>query len=411
MMFLASKTRSLLRDSIGGAPSLWILFLLMLGTSLLSITGGASEVYKAGTILPALKHIFFLVLSFVACWITSQVPTRFYWFRGLVLYILFGWILGILLLVNPIVINGAARWTSLGFFSVQPSEYFKLFLVLGGAFVGSFPSDSPVWRNRFFIAYWVLSLFGIVYYAKENASTGILLIVFLIIYSLVIKTPRKIFLWACSFMIVGVASVYLLLMVTPDETLRSIPGLKRAPVWKARIEKMSFADEPDSIKFDLRIDEDRQKNLGQVALARGGIGGVGLGQSKTRDFLPMAYADYALAIIVEELGLLAYLWTVGLYVAWFVLAGRIGQREKNRHRKLLALGIGILIPLQALINISVVSGMFVTGQTLPLISWGGTSLVITGCAMGILINVSRTQKLAMRQEEEALDIESEDSEG
>lgn len=229
---------------------------------------------------------------------------------------------------------------------------------------------------------------------------------FLGIYSLVLRMPiRSLMRW---FIVISILSLLglLFIMSMPKETLRSLPGMHRSPVWKERIDAMlvsetkgteaeyndSIAQVRERLKYDLEKDDDYQEKLGQVALALGAFDGLGIGRSKTRDFLPMAYSDYALSILVEELGLGIYLWVILLYALWFIFAGRLGQRETNRYRKLVVFGIGLFVPIQVLMNIAVVSGLFVTGQPLPLISWGGTSLLSTGLMMGILIGISRTQQ-------------------
>lgn len=400
------RVRSLLRDSIGGERSLWILFLLMLATSFFTLTGAANDIYRAGSMAPIFKHIFFLLTSFGTCWIASQLPASFYRREFFWLYSLLCLVLTIWLLVDPVVINGAARWIDIGRIRLQPSELFKLCLILWGALVGSMSYESVRERKLAFNIYWAISMFFIAIYFINNASTAILMTLFLGIYSLVLRMPiRSLMRW---FVVISILSLLglLFIMSMPKETLRSLPGMHRSPVWKERIDGMlvsetkgteaeyndSIAQVRERLKYDLEKDDDYQEKLGQVALALGAFDGLGIGRSKTRDFLPMAYSDYALSILVEELGLGIYLWVILLYALWFIFAGRLGQRETNRYRKLVVFGIGLFVPIQVLMNIAVVSGLFVTGQPLPLISWGGTSLLSTGLMMGILIGISRTQQ-------------------
>lgn len=407
----------LLKNSLEGSFWLWGLFLAMLGVSALSVSSGASEVYKANSMLPVFKHIVFLIISFFACWFTSQFPSSFYRKKGLAIFTGATIILNFLLIVNPHVVNGAARWVSFGLFTVQPSDVFKICLILWGAFVGSISYDSEQEKRLYFNLFWGISLLGIVFFLFKNASTGVLLGAFLVVYSLILKMPfalwRK---WTLSVALAGTIFAGVIAVI-PNDTLKKLPLIHRGTVWKTRVADMFREDKREDKgkndnkdkKFDI-LENNYQEKLGLAALARGGWTGVGYGNSQTRDFLPMAYTDYVLAIMVEEWGILAYFILIGFYVAWFALAGVMAQRERNRYRKFLILGIGLLFPMQALINVAVASGLFVTGQPLPLISWGGTSLIISSVAMGILISISRTQMEIERLERQADVLEGQTNE-
>lgn len=402
----------LLKDSLEGQWSLWLLFLAMLSTSLLTITSGASEVYREGSMTPVLKHIVFLIISFASCWLVAQFPSSFYRKLGLRIYSAIFFVLLAWLLVCPTVINDAARWVNLWLVTVQPSEFFKICLILWGALVGSLSYNSDREKQFYFNIYWIVSLCCIAVFLVKNASTGLLLALFLGAYSLIAKMPFRLWRnWVVTISVVGIIFAGVIAII-PNDTLKKLPVINRGTVWKTRVADM-FREESDGERYN--IDLNTQEKLGQVALAHGSLAGVGVGNSKTRDFLPMAYTDYVLSIMIEEWGLVAYLLLVSYYVTWFVLAGRMAQRERNRYRKLLILGIGLFFPMQALVNIAVVSGLFVTGQTLPLISWGGTSLMVTAIAMGMLISISRTQLEIQRLEgqshdEDLLDVVMETNE-
>ncbi|MDO4707147.1 MAG: FtsW/RodA/SpoVE family cell cycle protein [Porphyromonadaceae bacterium] len=387
----------LLRNSLEGQWHLWLLFIVMLSTSLLTITSGATEVYKAGSMMPILKHVIFLIISFATCWLVAQFPSSFYRGLGLKIYSLFFFILLIWLIIYPRAINDAARWVDLGLVTVQPSEFFKICLILWGALVGSLSYDSNVEKRLYFNLFWIVSLLCIAVFLFKNASTGLLMGLFLGAYSLIIKMPFR--LWRNWVMVVSFAGLIFAgtIAAIPNDTLKKLPLINRGTVWKTRVADM-FREETEDAKYD--IEQNTQEKLGQVALAHGSLTGLGIGSSKTRDFLPMAYTDYVLSIMIEEWGIIAYIFLVSYYVIWFILAGRIAQKERNRYRKLLVLGIGLFFPMQALVNIAVVSGLFVTGQTLPLISWGGTSLLVTATAMGMLISISRTQQEIDRLEQQ-----------
>lgn len=115
----------------------------------------------------------------------------------------------------------------------------------------------------------------------------------------------------------------------------------------------------------------------------------------------MANSDFIFAIIIEEFGVFGLLWVSALYVALLITIGLMAQREKSLYRRLLILGIGILIPMQALVNMAVVAAIFMTGQTLPLISVGGSSLITSSIAFGILLSISNQQGKAKQLTQEA----------
>ena len=173
----------------------------------------------------------------------------------------------------------------------------------------------------------------------------------------------------------------------------------RATTWRNRIER-AVSEREDRFQI---TDENRQEQMGRIAIARSQLIGKGPGNSKIRDTLAMAYSDYLYAIIIEEYGLIGLLFIPGLYVIWMLLAYREARKQTNVYRSNLIKGFGILYPMQAIINMVVASGLISTGQTLPLLSFGGSSIVAASMAFGIMIGASRVDKDKRRQrEEEAL---------
>ena len=120
--------------------------------------------------------------------------------------------------------------------------------------------------------------------------------------------------------------------------------------------------------------------------------GRGPGKSKMRDHLPLAYSDYLYATIIEEYGIFGLLLIPGLYIAWMLLAYREARKQTNIYRSNLIKGFGILYPLQALVNMVVSSGLITTGQPLPLLSYGGSSVLASSIAIGITIAASRVDR-------------------
>ena len=129
-----------------------------------------------------------------------------------------------------------------------------------------------------------------------------------------------------------------------------------------------------------------------MAIANSKLVGRGPGNSKLRDSLSQAYSDYLYAIIIEEYGILGLLFIPSLYLVWMLIGYREARKQTNVFRSNLIKGFGILYPLQALVNMIVASGIITTGQTLPLISYGGSSILATSIAFGIMIGASRVDK-------------------
>ena len=160
----------------------------------------------------------------------------------------------------------------------------------------------------------------------------------------------------------------------------------------ARIDR-HFDKESDADKYRL-TDDNIQEVYASVAIARGGASPMGVlpGNSKERDYLPLAFADYIFAIIVEESGFLGAFFLIFLYLAILFRACYVSSRYSDMPAMLMTVGLALMITCQALISMLVAVGLGpVTGQPLPLISRGGTSVLITSIYFGIMMAVSREQ--------------------
>ncbi len=176
----------------------------------------------------------------------------------------------------------------------------------------------------------------------------------------------------------------------------------RVDTWMSRVENFSNGTDTEA---------DYQIEKAKIAIASGGIKGVGPGKSVQKNFLPQSSSDFIFAIIIEEYGLIGGLFLLILY-SWFLFRIVIvSQKSDSIFGKLLVLGVGLPIIFQALINMAVAVELFpVTGQTLPLISSGGTSIWMTCLAVGIILSVSaKRQEIKEREDSEdsPLDILSE----
>lgn len=179
------------------------------------------------------------------------------------------------------------------------------------------------------------------------------------------------------------------------ETLDKV-GMGRAKTWESRIN--NFLGEDNSSKFEY-TDKTAQVVHGQIAIARGGTFGVLPGNSVQRDYLPQAYADFIYAIIVEEMGLLGGIFVIALYMWFLYRAGILAKKSQYEFPALLVLGLALMLVFQAFISMAVAVHIGpVTGQPLPLLSRGGTSVIITWLYIGIIQCVARSINEAAQKE-------------
>lgn len=188
---------------------------------------------------------------------------------------------------------------------------------------------------------------------------------------------------------------------------KALPGVlpSRVDTWASRIE--NFANDEDT-------EADYQIEKAKIAIARGGITGAGIGKSVQRNFLPQSSSDFIYAIIVEEMGLIGGFAVMLAYLMLLFRIVIVATKANSVFGKLLVMAVGLPIIFQAMVNMAVAVELFpVTGQTLPLVSSGGTSIWMTCLSLGIVLSVSaKREELKLseekeREEENPLDILSE----
>lgn len=288
-------------------------------------------------------------------------------------------------------INHASRWIRLPLigWTFQTSDLAKLAVIMLLARMLSKNQDKmDDFRKT------VLPMLGVVLVpcmmiAKDNLSTALILfftsVFILFIGRLAIKHLALLF--AASAVVIGLFLAVLLL--TPDSLLAH---MGRMPTWKKRIQTHFINKEPNA-------DDDYQQRQARTAIARGGFLPNGPGNSMQKHFLPEAYSDFIFAIIIEEYGLVGGIFIVFIYLLLLYRCIRIVMDAPKAFGAFLAVGLGVSLVLQAMINMAVAVGLFpVTGVTLPLVSMGGSSVVFTSIAFGIILSVSRN--IESQQEEE-----------
>lgn len=379
-----------------GDKVVWVVFMLLLLISVVEVFSAASMLtYKSGGNYwwPIRQHSTYLFLGFVVVYIAHLIPYRFYKTFPLVLVPVSICML-IWVLVKGVDVNDAARWMKVAGFTIQPSEFAKVGVVMGTAVILSRmqTEDGAAPQAMKWILWMTVVVCGLI--APENLSTAVLLfgVVFLMMY--VGRIPMR---QLGKLVLVLGAAVALFLSVVlfvPSKTLGNIPGLNRLTTWQARIQRFGDSEAVPAAQFRI-TDENFQETHATMAIASSNIIGRGPGNSVERDYLPQAYSDFIFAIIIEELGLLGGAFVVLLYIILLIRAAKIAQKSRGYFPAFLVMGCALMLVAQAMLNMMVAVGLFpVTGQPLPLISRGGTSTLINCCYIGMILSVSyHTEKM------------------
>ena len=375
----------------------WALFLALIAVAIIALFSASSTlVYMHHSALgPIGQQMFSIVLGIAAAFGIQFLPT--YWVRlgGYALLVVSTLLVfSTMIPGNPLVvtINGAARWIRIAGITFQPSELAKLSLIIVIADqLARIRTEAD--KQKYFYRTLIIAAAVMLPIMASNLSTAVLIGLIIFCLWILARIP-----WKYTLSVLGIAIVVLGLGYAIVEFGFVRPGramhgpFKRATTWVARIDRHF---EHDSASKYVLTDENIQEVYSSVAIARGGKSPVGVlpGNSKERDYLPLAFADYIFAIIVEESGIAGALFLIFLYLAILFRACNISSRYNDMPAMLMTMGLALMITCQALISMLVAVGLGpVTGQPLPLISRGGTSVLITSIYFGIMMAVSREQK-------------------
>ena len=375
---------------------IWMVFILLLMISVVEVYSASSTMSYGGKSSywePVMQHGSFWLIGLVTAWFVSRVPCNYFKLGGTL-----GLLVALMLQLAALFsgkLNGAGRWIHLWGLTFQPSELTKMALVTYLAFIfSSLRNGKEVSStgNKFAAFGAIASLALIV---TENLSTAGL--IFLIVLGMAFFAQVRAKLLAIIFVImvsVG-AGGWILVHSIPEETLSEWrasenPITHRVPTWVARItDKHEIPDNPK----DYDITDNIQVTHARIAVATSHGIGKGPGKSRQRDYLPQAYSDFIYAIIIEETGILGGLVVIFLYLLFMWRCRTIAERCKSLFPSYLVMGLSLMIVLQAMVNMAVAVGaMPVTGQPLPLISRGGSSILINCICVGMILSVSRTAK-------------------
>lgn len=393
---------TLLRKYVGGDKVIWLIIVLLSVASLLSVysaTGFLAYKHQGGnTSYYMFKQLFSLSFGILIMIVVHRIHYK--WIARFSLMALYGAIVLLLItLVSGVNLNMASRWLTIPGIGItfQPSELAKLALIVYVAKVLAQhqKEDEPA-RGAFKpVMIYVGMVAGLIF--RENLSTAALVVIVSMAMMFVGRVPLK-YLFGTGA--AAIALVALLLLLASQ-----VSFLPRAQTWAARVEQYFNPEEADDAS-SYQVDQSK------IAIASSGFFGKGPGNSVQRNFIPHPYSDFIYAIIAEEYGLAGASLILFCYLMLFYRVGVIVYASKRTFPAFLVLGLGLMLVSQAFINMGVAVGIFpVTGQPLPLVSLGTTSVLFTCLAFGIILGVSRQNMLQAAQERAVQGVKTEEQEG
>ena len=397
-----------------GDKVIWMVFFFLCMISIVEVFSASSGLtYKSQNYVgPIAYHTFTIFLGVLAVIATLNVPCRYFKLLTPFLLLISGLMLLIVMLGGGESTNDASRWIRLGPFTIQPSEIAKGTIVLTVAqILAAMQRENGADRKAFKYILW-FTIPACLAIGVENLSTAALLFGVVFLMMIIGLVPmRQLGKLLAIIAFLGIFAISTVMIVghdrseedesqqlTKTELLEKSKKksklekmLHRADTWKSRILKFG-KPKPTPKEYDL--DKDAQVAHANIAIVSSGIVGKGPGKSTERDFLAQAFSDFIFAIVIEELGIIGAAFVVFLYIILLYRCARIASRCENNFPAFLAMGLGLLLVVQATFNMMVAVGLApVTGQPLPLISKGGTSTIINCAYIGAILSVSRSAKM------------------
>ena len=391
--------------NLKGDKGIWSFVALLALFSFMPVFSASSNLAYLGhgtgnTLGYLMKHLGHICCGFAIIYLIHKVP--YHYFRSISKWLLpVVWLILAFTMIKGTVIGGAnaSRWLQIPFvgISFQPSAFAALVLFVFVARYLSKTREKPIDFVESLKELWLPVFITLMFILPSNFSTTALIFSMILMLVFIGKYPMK-----YIAIIVGSGIIFLAFFILISKAFPDAKFFNRVSTWESRIESFS-TDKPD--------EDDYQIEKAKIAIASGMIYGLGPGKSIQKNFLPQSSSDFIYAIIVEEYGLVGGLLVLSLYLLLlfrFVIAS---HKANTLFGKLVVIGLGFPMIFQAMINMAVAVELLpVTGQTLPLISSGGTSIWMTCIALGIIIGVTKkeeeiTQELKnAAKREEALQI-------
>jgi cell division protein FtsW len=355
-------------ENLQGDRVIWAVVFALSMISILVVYSSIGTLAYKRTLSPEsflIKHAITVFVGLAAMWFAHKVDYRYYSkISKIALWISIP--LLIYTFTNGVTLNEAARWIQVPIIgSFQPSDFASLALIVNLASMLSKRQQNitDIKESLIPILFWCGVICGLI--ALTNLSTAVLLLITCMLIMFIGRVPTK---YLAMLIFVGVLFGALALKF----------GV-RAETAKNRITNFVKGTE---LPF--------QAKHARIAVATGGVTGKGPGNSDQRNILPHPYSDFIYAIVIEEYGMIGGLVVIVLYLILLHRGMKASYNSDRAFGGLLSAGLSFDLVCQAMVNMGVVVGLGpITGQPLPLISMGGTSMVFTGLAVGIILSVSR----------------------
>ena len=374
-------------NNLKGDKVIWSFVALLALFSFMPVFSASSNLAylnkgDGNTISFLVTHLAHIFMGFIIIYAVHKVP--YHYFRNIsILALPVVWALLGYTLVKGTVIAGAnaSRWMKVPFIGItfQTSTLAAVVLMIFVARYLSRKTESPPSFQSSLFELWLPVFITLALILPANFSTTALLFSMVLMLAFVGKYPLK----HIGF-IIGSGVVFFVFFIMLSKVFPESHFFSRVGTWASRIENFT-SDKPD--------EDDYQIEKAKIAIASGGIYGLGPGKSVQKNFLPQSSSDFIYAIIVEEYGLIGGLGVMTIYLLLlfrFIIAA---HKANTLFGKLLVVGLGFPMVFQAMINMAVAVELLpVTGQTLPLISSGGSSIWMTCISLGIIIAVTKKEE-------------------
>ena len=373
-------------NNLKGDKVIWTFVALLALFSFMPVFSASSNLaYKShgsgNTFTYLLKHAAQVLVGFFILYKIHKVP--YHYFKTISKILLpVVWGLLIYTLLKGTIIEGAnaSRWIQIPFIGItfQTSALASIVLYVYVARYLSKKRETPITFQNSLWELWAPVFITLIFILPANFSTAALIFSMVIMLVFIGKYPLK-----YIGVILGAGAIGLLFFIF---VAKSFPDAfpNRVDTWLARIDNFA-TDKPD--------EDDYQIEKAKIAIASGGLYGLGPGKSVQKNFLPQSSSDFIYAIIVEEYGMVGGISVLGLYLLLLFRFVVAAHKANSLFGKLVVVGLGFPIIFQAMTNMAVAVELLpVTGQTLPLISSGGTSIWMTCIALGIILSVTKKEE-------------------
>ena len=384
-----------LHEKAKGDKVIWAVVILLALFSLLTVYSStgllAYKMNKGNTEFYLFKQIIFIAIGMGVIYFMHRVNYTFFSRLAIILFLLSIPLL-LYTLFYGVKLNEGSRWIRLPIINLtfQTSDLAKLALFMYLSRQLSRKQEVIKDFKNGFLPIVIPVVLICLLIAPANLSTSLLLGASCMMLMFIGRARGKHLLMTIGLALIPVimlVSVAVIYYDKEEQKCRELPGIlqgSRTPTWIKRVQGFLYASrEADK-------DDHYQINQAKIAIAKGGIVGLGPGNSEQRNFLPHPYSDFIYAIIIEEYGLMGGAFIIFIYLVFLFRSIRLFRKCPYAFGAFLALGLSFTLVIQALVNMAVNVNLFpVTGVTLPLVSMGGSSFLFTCVAIGIILSVAR----------------------